>query len=179
MEKEPADATKSVSAVDELINSRQTAGRTAVVGYAALLGMQTVLAGLLFWIMIPIFLEMIGHLGQTLDLEPRTLLAVIGVAAVLQCCYWIRFSWVPVFAPFRSVLAEHLLMFASRVSFIFGGALFSAVFFRHVPALTAFPPFAEFLTKVVCLFGCLFALFCYSLELERLARAMAAPIRHH
>jgi hypothetical protein len=150
---------------------------TSAIAYAVLLAAQTVLASLVFMIVIPIFREMISHLGETLDIDAHTFVLIIGAAVVLQCFYWIRFCWVPIVAPFQSVIAEHVLLFVSRASFFFGGALFSMVFFRHVPSLTSFPPFAELCVKLVCLFGSLFALFCYSLELERLARAMSRTDR--
>ena len=156
---------------------KPAASRSTAIAYAALLFAQTLIAGLLFWIMIPIFQQVISRAGETLDIGTDTAVAVIGGALILQCCYWARFCWVPVPTPFRSVVVAHLLMFASRTSFFFAGALYSAVFFRHLPALAAFPPVAEALARITALFGCLFALFCYSLELERLGRAIAEPHR--
>ena len=154
---------------------RPGSGRSTAVAYTALLFAQTLIAGLLFWIMIPIFQQVISRVGETLDIGTDTAAAVIGGALILQCCYWARFCWVPVPTPFRSVVVAHLLMFASRTSFFFAGALYSAVFFRHLPALDGFPPVAEGLARITALFGCLFALFCYSPELERLGRAIAEP----
>jgi uncharacterized membrane protein YhhN len=63
-------------------------------------------------------------------------------------------------------------MFASRASFFFGGALFSAIFFRHIPQLDALPPLGQAIAKTLGVAALLFALFCYSLELERLGRSM-------
>ena len=146
--------------------------RSAAIAYWALLFAQSLIAGYLFWIVIPIFRQLMSRAGETLDIEGKSVGAVIGSAAILQCCYWARFFWVPLHVPFRSVVVAHLLMFAGRVSFIFGGALYSAVFFRHIPELAAFPPIAEGFARIAALFGCLFALFCYSLELERLGRAI-------
>ena len=83
---------------------------------------------------------------------------------------WIRFYRLPVCVPFHSVVVAHLLIFTSRASFFFSGALFSAVFFGYIPELAAFPPIAVGLARIIALFGVLFALFCYSLELERLGR---------
>ena len=154
---------------------KPAASRSTAIAYAALLLAQTLIAGLLFWIMIPIFQQMTLHVGETLDIGTDTVVAVVGGAIVLQCCYWARFFWVPVPTPFRSDVVAHLLMFASRTSFFFAGALYSAVFFRHLPALDGFPPVAEGFARITALFGCLFALFCYSLELERLGRAIAEP----
>ncbi|WP_260694715.1 hypothetical protein [Rhizobium leguminosarum] len=93
-------------------------------------------------------------------------------AALLHCFYWIRLKWVPVTSPFHSVFVAHLLFFASRVSFFFGGALFSAIFFRHLPELDALPPFAQACVKSVYVAATLFGLFCYSLELDRFGKAV-------
>jgi hypothetical protein len=152
---------------------KSAASRSTAIAYAALLFAQTLLAGLLFSAVFPIFRQMVSRAGETLDIGADTVVAVSGGAVILQCCYWARFLWVPVHTPFHNVVFGHLLMFASRASFFFGGALFSLVFFRHIPDLAAFPPIAEGLARITALFGCLFALFCYSLELERLGRAIA------
>jgi len=156
---------------------KSDASRSTATAYAGLLFAQTLITGFVFWIMVPIFRQMVSRAGERLDINGITLVTVIGAVAVLQCCYWVRYFWVPVRAPFHGVVVAHLLMFASRASFFFGGALFSAVFFRHIPELAAFPPIAEGLARIAAVFGCLFALFCYSLELERLARAIAEPHR--
>jgi hypothetical protein len=66
---------------------------------------------------------------------------------------------------------RHLFLFASRVSFFFGGALFSVFFFRHVPELDQFPSFIQGAVKLLEVLLVLFSLFCYSLEIERLGRA--------
>ena len=157
---------------------KSAASRCAGVAYAALLFAQTLLAGLLYCIMIPIFRQMISHIGEGLEINADTVVAVVFRAILLQCCYWIGFFWVPVPTPFHSVVVGHLLMFASRASFFFGGALFSAVFFRHIPELSDLPLNAEGFVRIAALLGCLFALYCYSLELERLARAITEPRRN-
>ncbi|RDL50612.1 hypothetical protein BLJAPNOD_01733 [Ensifer sp. M14] len=63
-------------------------------------------------------------------------------------------------------------MFASRASFVFGGALFSVIFFRHVPQLEVLPPLGQGIAKTLGVMAVLFALFCYSLELERLGKVI-------
>ncbi|MFW8646266.1 hypothetical protein ACOJBO_45670 [Rhizobium beringeri] len=45
-------------------------------------------------------------------------------------------------------------------------------FFRHLPELDAFPPFAQVFVKSVYVAGTLFGLFCYSLELDRFGKAV-------
>jgi MFS superfamily sulfate permease-like transporter len=68
-----------------------------------------------------------------------------------------------------------ILLFASRVNFFFGGAFFSAVFFRHLPELEVFPSLGQTAIKALYLAAVLFGLFCYSLELERLGKAIDDP----
>jgi hypothetical protein len=156
---------------------RSAVSRSTAMAYAAMLFAQTLLVGVLFRIMIPIFQQIVSRMGEVLDIHQNTLVAIIGCAVILQCCYWARFLWVRVHTPFHNIVVAHLLMFLSRASFFFGGALFSVIFFRHIPEMAAFPPIAEMLARTIALFGCLFALFCYSLELERLGRAMEEPHR--
>jgi hypothetical protein len=65
-------------------------------------------------------------------------------------------------------------LFLGRLSFIFGGALFSVVFFRHLPALDGDADVFLMTGHGLLLGGALFALFCLSLELERLGHALEA-----
>jgi uncharacterized membrane protein YhhN len=69
----------------------------------------------------------------------------------------------------------HPVFFAARVSFLFGGAFFSAISFRHLPELGSLPPFGEALIRAVSIVAILFGLFCYSLELDRLGKAIEEP----
>ncbi|MBY5817678.1 hypothetical protein HFN60_18845 [Rhizobium leguminosarum] len=107
-----------------------------------LLAAQTAAALILFWIVFPIFHGLVTNLGERQALDLSDQVGIVASAALLHCCYWTRLKWVPVTPPFHSVFVAHLL-FASRVSFFFGGALFSAIFFRHLPELDAFPPLAQ------------------------------------
>lgn len=140
--------------------------------YGILLVLQTAAASCLLWIMLPIFRRMISRIGEPLDVELWRLATVIGCVTIMQSCYWIRFHRVPVYIPFRNVVVGHLLLFASRASFFFGGAFFSVIFFRHVPELSALPPLGQGFAKALAVLAILFSLFCYSLELERLGKAM-------
>jgi hypothetical protein len=94
-------------------------------------------------------------------------IVIVISASALHGCYWSRLLWVEVTAPLRNRFVAHLIFFASRVSFFFGGAFFSAVFLRHLPELEVFPPFGPTAIKALYLVVILFGLFCFSLELER------------
>lgn len=149
-----------------------TAGTRCRAAYPLLLGIQAVAAALLFLTIFTLFQQIVSQIGQARPLDTSTTVAAIVLALVMQACYWARYLRVPVPAPFRSAFGGHLLMFASRVSFFFGGALFTAIFFRHVPQLDVLPPLGQGVAKTLGVMGLLLAAFCFSLELERLGRAI-------
>ena len=66
---------------------------------------------------------------------------------------------------------NHVLLFLGRLSFIFGSALFGIVVFRHLPELDRHIDLLLTIKRGAILLGCLFALFCASLEVERLGHA--------
>lgn len=140
------------------------------IRYVMLMVVETAAVTFLYLTIFPIFRQVITQLGEPQDISPYQQVAVAGGALVLQACYWVRFRWVAVPAPFRNALVRHLFLFASRVSFFFGGALFSVFFFRHVPELDQFPSFIQGAVKLLEVLLVLFSLFCYSLEIERLGR---------
>jgi hypothetical protein len=154
---------------------RSEARPAPTLTYAALLIAQTVAATYLFLTIFPLFQEMVWHLGEAQDIPIWKQAGVVAGAVFLQGCYWTRYCRVTVRAPFHSVFLAHLLLFASRASFFFSGALFTTIFVRHVPELDALPPVEQAGVKIICLMTILFALFCYSLELERLGKAFEEP----
>jgi hypothetical protein len=107
--------------------------------YMTLLALQTLVATLLIWTTVPVFRRMISNVGEPLETGSGIPVATIVGAIVLQSCYWIRFYKITVYNPFYSNVASHVVLFAGRASFFFGGALFSVVFFRHIPELSTFP----------------------------------------
>jgi hypothetical protein len=89
---------------------------------------------------------------------------VILVAAVMQACYWGR-RRPPRGASTQSEgeLVGHVLLFVSRLSFVFVGSSFSLFIVRVQDTRpSAFGVVASIWT--------LFAIFCYVLELEQMAR---------
>lgn len=147
-------------------------GAARPVAYLLLLGIQTVATIVLFLAVFPLFQQIVTQTGDPQKVETSTTLTALGAALVMQACYWTRYRRIPVPALLRGAVAGHLLIFSSRVSFFFGGALFSAIFFRHVPQLAVLPPAGQGVAKLVAVMALLFALFCYALELERLGRAI-------
>ncbi|MBY3095184.1 hypothetical protein HFO72_31080 [Rhizobium laguerreae] len=140
--------------------------------YALLLVGQTIAVSVLLLMVFPIFQSVITHLGQQQTISVVDQVSISAVAFILHCCYWARLSWVAVTVPFKNTLVSHLCIFVGRLSFLFGGALFSAVFFRHVPELDVLPTIGQSIARVSYTALTLFGLFCYSLELDRLGWAL-------
>ena len=150
---------------------REPATKKTVV-YIGLLAVQTVAATYLFWVVFPLFRQLITRLGEPQDLSISVEARIIVGTVMLHCAYWVRYRWVAVRPPFHSAFIGHIVQFASRTSFFFGGALFSTLFFRHLPELETLPTIAETVTRGIVVIWVLFALFCYSLELDRLGKAI-------
>ncbi|KQT50881.1 hypothetical protein ASG43_06390 [Aureimonas sp. Leaf454] len=140
--------------------------------YVCVLAVQTAAASFLFWVIFPLFRRMILWLGEPQEISPVVDAEILLGALLLNCAYFARYRWIEVRSPFRSALVGHLVQFASRISFFFGGTLFSALFFRHLPELDRLPSLEEALPRVALILWVLFALFCYSLELDRLGKAI-------
>lgn len=96
------------------------------------------------------------HPGQ--GVIGKLLVAVL----VMQVCYWGR-RRLPHAPPRRGDLLGHVLLFLSRLAFVFVGSSFSLFIVR---ARDTHPSPVGLLISV----WALFAIFCYVLELEALAR---------
>lgn len=113
------------------------------IRYVILMVIETAAAMFLFYTIFPIFRQVITQLGEPQDISPYQQAAVACGALVLQACYWIRFRWVAIPAPFRNALVRHLFLFASRVSFLLWrrfvfGLLFSATYRNSINCLLSF-----------------------------------------
>jgi len=62
-----------------------------------------------------------------------------------------------------------LAFFVARLSFIFASASFTVIFFARFDQLSP-PPH-----RILIVLALLFSFFCYTLELERLAKALSPP----
>ncbi|CAM5415569.1 hypothetical protein AFEL58S_02261 [Afipia felis] len=99
------------------------------------------------------------------------LVSLIGTLCVCQATYWYRLKNVRI-PEWRSVALGHFFGFAGRLSFVFGGALFSLFFLRHAPQVRLNENAIVLLPRIAMLLASLFSLYCYSLELERLANTL-------
>jgi hypothetical protein len=143
-------------------------------GAAYLLLLAIQMAGTLFvvWRELPDFRQLLFNPGLQLPYMRSDDFATSAAVVVMQVAYWYRLQRVPI--PFQSSkpILSHLLLFLARLSFIFGGSIFAVVFFRHLPELDQGTDLLLMVRRGLVLLGALFALFCVTLELERLGRSL-------
>jgi DMSO/TMAO reductase YedYZ heme-binding membrane subunit len=141
--------------------------------YLILLAIQVFGTIALVWQALPEFRQIVVNPGEQLAYNTSADLITLGILFVMQISFWYRLLYIPI--PFRrpNVVLNHAFLFLGRLSFIFGGALFSVVVFRHLPELGRDIDILLAVKRGMILVGCLFALFCTSLEVERLAQAFA------
>lgn len=142
------------------------------IAYVSLLAVQTLAVAFLLWMVFPIFYSVVTHLGERQQIHLKSIFAILTGAVIQQACYWSRMQWVTVCAPLQSAFIAHLISFAARLSFLFGGVFFSTIFFRHLPETGSLPPVGQATLMGLSILMVLFGLFCYSAELERLAKAI-------
>jgi hypothetical protein len=151
--------------------------RLRIITYLLLFAIQMFGSDFIVWQGLPAFRQLLLSPGAQPASTPYDGNAVVAVLLTMQVAYWYRLLRVPI--PFRgsSLALGHLFLFLGRLNFIFGSALFSIVLFRHVPELG---PGADILLMVhrgVVFVISLFALFCFTLELERLGMALGETQR--
>jgi hypothetical protein len=140
--------------------------------YLLLLAAQIIGAIIFFSNVLPSFRQLLLNPGEQLADNPHVDLMTCIAVLLMQVAYWYRLLRVAI--PFQGahVILSHVFLFLSRLSFIFGAALFAVVFFRHLPELEQSADISLMIRRGILLTGSLFALFCFSLELERLGRAL-------
>jgi hypothetical protein len=146
-------------------------GRARTAIYLLLLAIQIFGAIAFVWQQLPEFRQVAVNPGEQLPNDTSSDLITAGILFVMQVSFWARLLRIPI--PFRrpNLFLNHLFLFLGRLSFIFGSALFSVVVFRHVPELGRDTDFFLMARRGFLFVGCLFALFCTSLEVERLGQA--------
>jgi hypothetical protein len=122
---------------------------------------QTAGAILLLWNGVPIYRSFLS--GEK-DPGHRILIGALAIVGLIQPAYWTGRS-VRLESPAR-VPIGHIVLFVGRLAFVFVGGVFSAVFYAR-PAAAELSLFR--LLLLVCV---LFSLFCYTLEVERLGKAL-------
>jgi hypothetical protein len=139
--------------------------------YLLLLAIQIIGAITFVWQQLPEFRHVVLNPGEQLPKDASSDLTTAGILFIMQISFWVRLLRIPIPSRRSNVFLNHLFLFLGRLSFIFGSALFSVVVFRHVPELGRDTDFLLMARRGFLFVGCLFALFCTSLEVERLGQA--------
>jgi hypothetical protein len=152
-------------------SSRKESKRSRVEIYSLLLAIQIFGALIFVWQALPDFRQVAANPGEQLPNRAFGDLITVGALFVMQTSFWYRQLYVPI--PFRrsNLILKLVFLFLGRLSFIFGSALFSVVVFRHLPELSRETDVFLTVKRGIILVACLFALFCTSLEVERLGQA--------
>ena len=142
--------------------------------YLLLLTVQ--LTGVLFIVLngLPEFRQLVARPGEQLPYTPYHNPATIFIVIAMQAAYWYRLQCVPIPDQASNMILSHFFLFIGRLTFIFGGSLFAVVFFRHLPQIDQGADSWLMLHRGLQLVASLFALFCATLELERLGRALGS-----
>ncbi len=138
--------------------------------YLFLLATQIFGAIVLIWHELPVFRQVLINPGEQPSNESYSELATFGVSFGMQISYWCRLLYISIPSQRPNMILNHLFLFLGRWSFIFGSALFSVVVFRHLPELGQETNTFLMVRRGVVFVGSLFALFCASLEVERLGQ---------
>ncbi|CAM5549935.1 hypothetical protein [Rhodanobacter lindaniclasticus] len=123
-------------------------------------------AAIILWNLVPAYRRLL--LNGSGESTSAATLAVSLAAALVLVCWGLRHRTAPLPALQQRWWTGHLILFIARLSFILPAGLFSVIFFLRYDELRVSP------LDTALLFGILFALFCFTTELERLGRRLTA-----
>jgi hypothetical protein len=139
--------------------------------YFCLLALQVFVAIAFILHELPEFRQVVLFPGEQLPKDTRSDLLMVGIFFCMQIPFWFRISYVSIPVQRPNPVLNQAFLFLGRLSFIFGSALFSVVVFRHLPELDSETEVFLAAQRGIIFVACLFALFCTSLEVERLGNA--------
>lgn len=132
--------------------------------YWMLLAGQLSGAVIILWNAVPAYRSLL--LDRSSEPTSSSVLQVSLGAAMLLVCWQLRYRKVPLPVLPQRWLLGHLILFIARFSMILPGGLFSVIVFLRFEQISFSSP------NMALLFGMLFALFCFTTELERLGRRL-------
>jgi hypothetical protein len=140
--------------------------KVAYLSYAAL---EIAGMALILWDGLPIYrhLFVMKHVGTNED-RAIFLIAVIAI----QAGYWRTFGQIPPFEIPKQTFLGHVLLFMSRLAFIFASSLFALVFYR-APNLLDFHP-----VNLLLFVAILFSVFCFTRHLEAMGNLLLTGSKH-
>jgi hypothetical protein len=136
--------------------------------YFFLFAMQTIGAAVLFSYAVPLFRQVLLDPGSHVVRPERLIWSLLAVA-LMQAGYWIRYRIRPPLPQLRNALFGYIVLFVARMSFVLATSVFGLVFIVRKPEFQI--PASRYFIVITALF----ALFCYTQELEQLGRALIGP----
>lgn len=135
--------------------------------YWLLLSVETGGTAVLFSNLLPLYRVMAFDFGNYRP-DPAAWWAIIGIV-LTQVPYWLGRRLQPRLPRLKSTILSHILAFVAKLSFVAVTASFSVMFLNRAEALKQmnYPPL-----RVLVVLVMFFALFCWTLELERLSKAL-------
>jgi len=137
--------------------------------YFFLFAIQTTGAAILFWFAVPLFRQVLvdpgGHVARL-----ENLVWSLSAITLMQAGYWIRHRLrLSVPQLLRNALVGYIVLFVARMSFVLATSVFGFVFIVRRPEFQL--PASRYFVTIIALF----ALFCYTQDLEQLGRAWIGP----
>ena len=135
--------------------------------YWALLSAQLVGAAILLVNLIPLYRLMALDFPNYRP-DQRPWWAIAGML-LIQTAYWLRVRLDPPLPQTGSVVLGHIVAFVAKISFVAATAAFTVMFLNRSVALRAmhYSPL-----RALVVLAIFFSLFCWTLELERLAKGL-------
>jgi hypothetical protein len=141
---------------------RSTTGRWL---YYLLFAVQTIGAVILLWHAVPHYQHVLADPGGH-EARPETLIWSLSAVALMQAGYWVTHRLRPPLPQVRNAFVGYIILFVARMCFVLATSIFGFVFITRKPEFQI-PTFRY----VVTIAG-LFALFCYTQELEKLGKSL-------
>lgn len=142
-----------------------TRNRTNPAAFWVLLAVQAAGAAIIIYNGVPIYRRLLARVPERAADDRVVALAVVASLLGL-CAHWVRRRTCPLPEFRRRELPGHLILFCSRLAFVFATALFSTIFFARFGELDAS------VLRVLVLLVVLYSMFCFTTEVEGLGRAM-------
>jgi hypothetical protein len=95
----------------------------------------------------------------------ENLVCLLSAIALMQAAYWIHHRFRPPLPQLRNALVGYIVLFVARMSVVLATSIFGFVF------VVRRPEFQISTSRYFIVIIALFALFCYTHELEHLGRA--------
>ena len=118
---------------------------------------------MILWDGIPIFRQLVQFQQITTG---RTQIILLIAVAFVQFTYWKRLRHDPPFDLPQQQLVAHIILFISRLSFIFASSIFSFVVYRYSDV------FQLSFDRSLLMMAVLFSVFCFTRHLEKIGNLM-------